>query len=248
MDLSQLKALTAPVPLSALTQPQLMELQNALGLLGYPVGGIDGLLGPRTRNAWAEFKADVHRGTPDFIGPDSVELLVSKTQAGEYDFSTTAGTIAAIRAECSRQGIGLDAQIAYVLATVQWETAGTFKPVKEAYWEEEQWRATHLSSYYPYYGRGYVQLTWKNNYATYGQLLSMDLVTSPDLALQAQVALFVLVHGFKTGAFTGRSITDYIDIRHTDFLNARRCINGMDRANEIAAIAQSYLQGAVTIQ
>jgi hypothetical protein len=51
----------------------------------------------------------------------------------------------------------------------------------------------------------------------------------------------VLVHGFKTGAFTGRKITDYIDAQKTDFVNARRCINGLDRAQDIANMAMKYL-------
>ena len=48
-----------------------------------------------------------------------------------------------------------------VLATVEWETNKTFQPVREAYWLNEDWRRAHLK-YYPYYGRGFVQLTWKS--------------------------------------------------------------------------------------
>lgn len=55
------------------------------------------------------------------------------------------------------------------------------------------------------------------------------------------IALFVLVHGFKTGTFTGRKITDYINLNKTDFDNARRCINGMDHFRDIANIAKKYL-------
>jgi hypothetical protein len=67
-----------------------------------------------------------------------------------------------------------------------------------------------------------------------------DLIRDPDLALQPDVALFVLVHGFKVGTFTGRAITRYINASQTDFLNARRCINGVDRAQDIAAIATDF--------
>jgi len=59
--------------------------------------------------------------------------------------------------------------------------------------------------------------------------------------MQNDIALFVLVHGFKTGTFTGRKITDYINNFETDFINARRCINGTDRAHEIADLAENYL-------
>ena len=59
--------------------------------------------------------------------------------------------------------------------------------------------------------------------------------------MENDIALFVLVHGFKTGTFTGRKITDYINDFETDFINARRRINGTDRAHEIAELAENYL-------
>jgi hypothetical protein len=49
------------------------------------------------------------------------------------------------------------------------------------------------------------------------------------------------VHGFKTGAFTGGKITDYINNHQTDFLNARRCINGTDKMLQIANLAKKFL-------
>jgi predicted chitinase len=162
--------------------------------------------------------------------------------SGTFDFSTKDGTIAAIKTECQKQGIGLSEQIAYVLATVEWETAHTFKPVREAYWKDEEWRRRNLSRYYPYYGRGYVQLTWKDNYRKYSEILGIDLVKDPDLAMEPPTALFILVHGFKTGTFTGKKISDYINSQETDFINARRCINVLDKAEEIAALAEKFLE------
>ena len=67
------------------------------------------------------------------------------------------------------------------------------------------------------------------------------MVKKPDLAMNGNIALFVLVHGFKTGTFTGRKITDFINTNKTDFLNCRRCINGVDKASRIASLAQKYL-------
>lgn len=161
---------------------------------------------------------------------------------GEYDFSSREGVIAAIKAECQKQGLSLPAQIAYVLATTEWETAHTFQPVREAFWKDEDWRRRHLSRYYPYYGRGYVQLTWEANYRKYAKILGIDLVGEPDLALEPRTALYILVHGFKTGAFTGKKLSDYINEGKTDFYNARRCINRLDRADEIAALAEKFLE------
>jgi hypothetical protein len=245
MKFVQLLKIAEPTPLGSLKEVQLKELQTALSLLGYPLGEIDGLIGPRTRNAWAEFKTDVFEGNPGMIGPDSISALRKKIDeiggAKGYDFSTREGTIEAIRSECRAQDLGLDTQIAYVLATTRWETAQTFRPVREAFWESEEWRRKHFR-YYPYYGRGYVQLTWKNNYEKYSGILGVDLVNNPDLAMECGIALFVLVHGFKTGTFTGRKITDYINRNHTDFVNARRCINGTDHAHDIALLAEKFLR------
>ena len=244
MKLVNLKKIKDAMPIELLSEVQLTELQTSLSILGYPAGAIDGLYGPNTRNAWAEFKIDVFEGNQTLIGPDSVKKLGEKineiSTARKRNFETKENTIKSIKQECVAQGIGLTAQIAYVLATTQWETAQTFKPVKEAFWLSETWRKDNLR-YYPYYGRGYVQLTWEDNYRKYSVLLGIDLVKNPDLAMEPSNALFILVHGFKTGTFTGRKISDYINENKTDFINARRCINGTDRAHEIAEIAEGFL-------
>lgn len=157
------------------------------------------------------------------------------------DYSTRAGTVAAIEAECIRQGLTLKTQIAYVLATTEHETNNTFRPVREAYWLPEWWRKRNLR-YYPYYGRGFVQLTWDFNYERYGEVLGIPLKKEPDRAMEPAIANFVLVHGFKHGVFTGKKITDYIRQGKTDFVGARRCINGSDKAGKIAQIAVRRLK------
>jgi len=245
MQLQHLATVILPMPLTSLATDQIAELQTALAVDSYPVGAIDGMVGPRTKSAWAEFKTDVYEGNPDLIGPGSVQTLQAKLKnlpndGTGYDFTTKTGTIDAIKRECINQDLTISAQIAYVLATVQWETAQTFQPVREAFWQTEAWREQNLG-YYPYYGRGYVQLTWQSNYANYAKLLGVDLVGQPDLALSAVNALFILIQGFKTGAFTGRKITDYINSQGVDFVSARRCINGTDHAQDIANVAQTFV-------
>ncbi len=244
MKLAELLSIAGPIPLRQLSKEQLKEMQRALSLLGYPVGKIDGLIGPKTRSSWSEFKTDVYSGNPEFVGKQSVVALQEKLDGivdrKDHDFSSKEGTIEAIKSACRAMGIGMNSQIAYVLATTQWETNQTFEPVREAYWLDEDWRRSHFP-YYPFYGRGYVQLTWKNNYEQYSSMLDLDLVNEPDIAMRPNVALFVLVHGFKTGTFTGRRITDYLDETKTDFVGARRCINGNDKAHEIADVAKKFL-------
>ncbi len=161
---------------------------------------------------------------------------------------TREETIKAIIKECKQQGITKPEAIQYVLATVQHETNDTFKPVKEAYWLSEKWRKRNLR-YYPYYGRGFVQLAWKENYAKFSKLLSerfgkeIDLVKDPNLTLDPKYATFILCYGMKHGIFTGKKLDDYFNTKGSNFLDARKIINGKDRAKKIAGLAQRIRVG-----
>lgn len=140
--------------------------------------------------------------------------------------------------ECRKEGLTLP-QAAYVLATAYWETAQTMKPVKEAFWLDEDWRRRNLR-YYPFYGRGYVQLTWESNYKRAGKVFGEDLVKNPDKALEPRIAVRTLVTGSKEGWFTGKKLSDYITDGKSDYVNARRVVNGTDKAKAIAALAEEY--------
>tara|TARA_R110002111_G_scaffold131308_2_gene196317 strand:+ start:344 stop:829 length:486 start_codon:yes stop_codon:yes gene_type:complete len=113
------------------------------------------------------------------------------------------------------------------------------QPVVEAYWLSEEWRAKNLR-YYPWHGRGFVQLTWQRNYVRAGKALDMDLITDPDRVMEPDISVKILVRGCMEGWFTGRSIPDYITLQRSDFVNARRVVNGTDRAENIAKIAEKY--------
>lgn len=132
-------------------------------------------------------------------------------------------------------------QAAYVLATAEWETAHTLKPVREAFWLSDAWRRKNLR-YYPWYGRGYVQLTWRNNYARAQEKLGLGtlLTDTPDAALRSDIAVLVLVRGMMEGWFTGKRLDEYVNDLGTDYYNARRVVNGLDKANEIAALAEEW--------
>lgn len=147
---------------------------------------------------------------------------------------TTEDHIRLILDECKRQGIVGRNQLAYILATVQHETAGTFTPLDEY--------GGRKTRYAPYWGRGYVQLTWKFNYQKYAEITGVDLVNFPDEAKEPKTAAFILVHGFKHGTFTGLKIGNYIAGNTSDFINARRCINGTDKAALIASYARAWLE------
>ena len=148
-----------------------------------------------------------------------------------------------ILAECKRQGL-LRNEAAYVLATAEHETAGTFKPVKEAFYlgrRAEAWRKKNLR-YYPWYGRGFVQLTWERNYKYAGKKLGVDLTTDPDVVMKPKISAKILVRGMKEGWFTGKKLSDYITLKKSNFRQARRIVNGMDKAAHIAKLAIKHDQ------
>jgi len=127
--------------------------------------------------------------------------------------------------------------LGYIMATVGWETAHTYKPVVEAFWLSDSYRKRHFK-YYPYYGRGYVQITWKKNYKKFSKILGIDLVGDPDLALDPDVAMEILIIGFMEGLFTGKKLSDYFTGSKKDRYHARRIINGLDKAKTIASMAE----------
>ena len=143
--------------------------------------------------------------------------------------------IAKVIEKAKELNLPLKTQWAYLMATIEWETAHTFEPVREAYWLSEAWRRDNLR-YYPYYGRGYVQLTWEDNYKYFSGITGLDLLSNPDLAMQPDTALFILVYGLKHGVF-GAKLEDHVRADKTDYYHARRCVNILDCAADIEAIA-----------
>lgn len=151
-----------------------------------------------------------------------------------------------IIAKCKEHGL-LRNQAAYVLATALWETAQTMKPVREAFWLSEDWRKQNLR-YYPWYGRGYVQLTWERNYREAGNKIGVALTDDPDLAMAPEHAAVILVQGMKDGWFTGMRLDNYITLQASDFVEARRVVNGTDKAETIAGIAKDYDEALLKLE
>lgn len=209
----------------------------------------DGLYGPKTREALRTFKAQNQLKGGDVLTPETAETLLSARPASgklpDWAGGDKQATIQAIKQEAQRQGITNPSQIAYILATVEHETAGSFQPVRESYYLGEPKAEAHRKTlrYYPYYGRGYVQLTWDYNYRKYSTLTGLDLVNHPDLVMRPDVSLFVLTDGMKRGVFTGVSLEDFMVNERLDFVKARKIINGTDKARMIAGIAENWVSG-----
>lgn len=129
-------------------------------------------------------------------------------------------------------------QLAYILATAMWETASTMRPITE-YGGDAYLRA---KKYWPFVGRGYVQLTWDYNYAKYG------IKDNPEKALDPEFASFVIVDGMKNGTFTGKYLELYFNEKFDSPYEARRIVNGLDKATEIASIHRNILNALTRSQ
>lgn len=129
--------------------------------------------------------------------------------------------------------------LAYLLATAKWETGHTMQPVREAFWLSEEWRKNNLR-YYPFYGRGYVQTTWEDNYRKFSPLAGVDLVADPDRALDPDIAAVIAIVGMERGMFTGLGLPRYFSATVDDPLNARKIINGLDKAAEVEALYRQF--------
>jgi len=93
-----------------------------------------------------------------------------------------------------------------------------------------------------YKGRGFVQITGRRNYADWSKRLNVDLVTSPTFASELKYAVPILVDGMILGTFTGKRLADYFTKSKSDWLNARRVVNGKDKASLIAGHARAFLK------
>lgn len=169
-----------------------------------------------------------------------------RTRLGSLDRVQVAGLETVLTA-C--EGAPL-AHAAYMLATAWHETNKTMQPVREAYWLSEEWRKSHLR-YFPWYGRGFVQLTWEGNYrkadgecADVGMIDIGAMLAEPDLAMRPDVAAFVMRRGMDEGWFTGVSLGKVLPAHgvatRQQYMNARTIINGHDKADLIEDYAQAF--------
>lgn len=136
-------------------------------------------------------------------------------------------------------------QCAYILATAYHETAYRMYPVREGLASSNSGAIKAVTRLYEdgiirtnyalpdenglsYYGRGLVQLTWKDNYRKIGELLGVDLVNNPDLMLKTSVSVPALVLGMQRGLFRkGRDLSMLPSFpSDKEWREARDIING----------------------
>jgi putative chitinase len=133
--------------------------------------------------------------------------------------------------------------LAYIIATVTWETNGSMQPVEEAgKGKGLPYGIPDPSTGQTYYGRGLLQLTWKKNYQAIGDIIHVDLLNHPDLLLTQPYSSDAAIIGMMNGLFTGKNLSDYFNGNLEDWAGARRVINGMDKAQLIDERAQKIFE------
>ena len=143
--------------------------------------------------------------------------------------------------------------LAYMLATTYHETARTMLPIAEygkgrgrPYGSKIKMNRNRYST--PdqiYYGRGYVQLTWYENYDKMGKVLGVDLMNKPELAMDPSNAFEIMQEGMTLGLtgrgdFTGHSLERYFNQTKEDWNNARKIINGNDKKVTIGNYGKKF--------
>jgi len=151
-------------------------------------------------------------------------------------------------------------ELAYVLATAKHETGARMTPVRETFAKTDDdairildasYRAGRLkwvkSRYWikdkdgkSWLGRGYPQVTHKANYEKAKKETGIDFIKDPNLMLDSDNAIEVMIRGMKEGWFTGKKLSDFIDLKHSDFAGARQIINGTERREIVANYAREY--------
>jgi predicted chitinase len=239
------------------------RLQKRLTALGFDTGGIDGVFGHQTDTAVRAFQKSKGLEVDGVAGPNTLAALAMKRRLEQHhaNGTLTPAKIAAVLG-CSVQNVranwppilqaleahGIDSvpcQIA-VLATVGTEV-GSFEPINEfgdhayftrMYEGRHDLGNVHSGDGARYHGRGYIQVTGRANYHTYGKKLGVPLEDQPELALRPDVAAKVLAayvadHRIAELAAAG------------DWQGVRRAVNGgLNGWDRFSSLVQG-LEGAL---
>lgn len=149
--------------------------------------------------------------------------------------------------------------LAYILATVYHETDKTMQPIEEygrgagkpygqklKYGKGPNKRIPYTKPDKLFYGRGHTQNTW---YEIYEKLTKTprakaegwDFLNKPELLLQMKPSVWATFYCMTLGIYTGKNLSNYFNDKKEDPLNARRIVNGLDKAATIAKYYEKFL-------
>ncbi|MFO1208238.1 MAG: glycoside hydrolase family 19 protein [Amaricoccus sp.] len=155
--------------------------------------------------------------------------------------------------------------LAYALATAYHETGRKMVPVREGFASSDEAAIRAVAALArkrgtdsaparygkptgpyakAYYGRGHVQLTWRENYVRSSEDAGTDLERDPDAMLDPVVSARILIKGLVDGRWNGarRGLAHYLpDDGEDNLKDARRTVNGTDCWDAIAGYYAAFL-------
>lgn len=194
------------IPTPKLSTAKLWAIRGALALLIVLVLGW--IIRKREEDQAIQAAAATLNKAPSNIQKDSIRQIVRQFR---------------------RYGDGDKRKLAYILATARYEASFEPKPERRCSTSQSCYYAQEKYWYTGFFGRGLVQLTHKSNYEEMSAFLGIDLVNYPEKALETKNAAKILVYGMLNGSF-GHRLDQHINATKTDYVNARRSVNGTDKA------------------
>jgi putative chitinase len=204
---------TTVIPL--LTKEQLTKLQSLLNLRGYDVL-IDGKYGEETLIALNSFKADKNLDEPGFLCPTTVNLLLNKEIIVEnnlvyyklLDLGMPLSSIKNIKTYLSyiqkytkEYEINTPLRVAAFLSQLAYvsESLNSIEEISSGANYEYRYELGNevKGDGKLYKGRGLRKIRGKNEYKLYSDLLQIDLMNEPTLALEPDIAVQLICEFWK---------------------------------------------------
>ena len=133
--------------------------------------------------------------------------------------------------------------MASIFGNIYHETDTTFMPIEEygkgklkPYGKKIKYsKAIYTTPDKIYYGRGFTQNTWYEIYETLTkeatkQGHNWNFLNNPELLLEVEQSAWATIVAMTKGLYTGKKLSNYFNTATCDFKNARRIINGLDKA------------------
>lgn len=179
---------------------------------------VTGVVNQRT---WSSLQASLKRGGPWLTTRRIARAVGARRAAVAHNWPKIDRALR--RAHIAQVGTRIAA-----LATVLTEVGPRLRPINEygsrryfarMYGGRRDLGNTHRGDGVRYHGRGYIQLTGRWNYRTYGRRLHLSLQRHPRLALRPGVSARVLAAYFKRHHISAAA-------RHGYWRRTRRAVNG----------------------
>ena len=146
--------------------------------------------------------------------------------------------------------------LAYIFASIYHETGHKMIPVREGFKSSDKDARDHVRMMFikgivnrdyaepvggiSYFGHGRVQTTHLQNYQKLSLRFGRDFVKDPSLLLDSRIDVEVAVEGHIEGLWTSRQLSEFISGGKCNYKDARRIVNGQDKADLIASYAVSF--------